>query len=100
MIHDKQKLLYKEINIQIQNYIYIYIYIYIYMYKSRLKSGSACYHSVQDLQSSSLLSKNTKIKIYRTMILPLVLYECVTWFLTLGQEHKLRVFENMAIIRE
>jgi hypothetical protein len=38
--------------------------------KSRLKSGNACYHSVQDLRSSSLLSKNTKIKIYRTIILP------------------------------
>jgi hypothetical protein len=37
--------------------------------KSRLKSGNACYHSVQDLLSSSLLSKNTKIKIYRTVIL-------------------------------
>ena len=40
--------------------------------KSRLKSGNACYHSVQNLLSSSLLSKNLKIKIYRTKILPLV----------------------------
>jgi hypothetical protein len=46
--------------------------------KSRLKSGSACYHSVQDLLSSILLSKNTKIKIYRTIILPVVLYGCVS----------------------
>jgi hypothetical protein len=46
--------------------------------KSRLKSGSACYHSVQDLLSCSLLSKNTKIKIYRTIILPVVLYGCET----------------------
>jgi hypothetical protein len=38
--------------------------------KSRLKSGNACYHSVQDFLSSSLQSKNTKIKIYRTVILP------------------------------
>jgi hypothetical protein len=37
--------------------------------KSRLKSGNACYHSVQDLLSSSLLSKNTNIKIYRSIIL-------------------------------
>jgi sorting nexin-29 len=44
--------------------------------KSRLKSGNACCHSVQDLLSSSLLSKNTKIKIYRTLILPVVLYGC------------------------
>jgi len=46
--------------------------------KSILKSGSACYHSVQNLLSSSLLSKNTKIKIHRTVILPVVLYGCET----------------------
>jgi UDP-galactopyranose mutase len=40
--------------------------------KGRLKSGNACYHSVQNLLSSSFLSKNLKIKIYRTIILPLV----------------------------
>ena len=40
--------------------------------KSRLRSGSACYHSVQNLLSSRLLSKNLKIKIYRTIILPVV----------------------------
>ena len=40
--------------------------------KSRLKSGSACYHSVQNILSYSLLSKNIKIKIYRTIILPVV----------------------------
>ena len=38
--------------------------------KSRFKSGNACYHSVQNLLSSSLLSKNLKIKIYRNIILP------------------------------
>ena len=38
--------------------------------KSRLKLWNACYHSVQNLLSSSLLSKNLKIKIYRTIILP------------------------------
>ena len=42
--------------------------------KSRLKSGNACYHSVQNLLSSKLLSKNLKIKIYRTVILSVVLY--------------------------
>ena len=36
--------------------------------KSRSKSGNACYHSVQNLLSSSLLSKNLKIKIYRTVV--------------------------------
>jgi len=40
--------------------------------KSRLSSGNACYHSVQNLLSSRLLSKNLKIKIYRTIILPVV----------------------------
>ena len=44
--------------------------------KSRLKLGNACYHSVQNLLSSSLLSKNLKIKKYRTIILPVVLYGC------------------------
>jgi hypothetical protein len=46
--------------------------------KSSSKSGNACYHSVQDLLSSSLPSKNTKTKIYRTIILPVVLYGCET----------------------
>ena len=41
--------------------------------KSRLMSGSACYHSVQNLLSSRLLYKNLKIKIYRTIILPVFL---------------------------
>jgi len=49
---------------------------------------------VQNLLSSSLLSKNLKIKIYRTIILPVVLYGCVTWSLTLREESRLRVFEN------
>ena len=40
--------------------------------KGRLKSGNACYHSVQNLLSSRLLSKNLKIKIYRTINLPVV----------------------------
>ena len=45
---------------------------YLTNIKSRLKLGNACYHSVQKLLSSSLLSKNLKIKIYRTIILPVV----------------------------
>ena len=67
--------------------------------KSRVKSGNACYHSVQNLLSSSLLSKNLKIKIYRTIILPVVLYGCETWSLTLREEHRLRVFENRVLRR-
>ena len=54
--------------------------------KSRLKSGNACYHSVQNLLSSSLLSKNIKIKIYRTILLPVVFYGCETWSLTFREE--------------
>jgi len=54
--------------------------------KRRLRSGSASYHSVQNLLSSRLLSRNLKIKIYRTIILPVVLYECETWLLTLREE--------------
>ena len=66
---------------------------------SRLKSGNACYYSVQNLLSSSLLPKNLKIKIYRTIILPVVLYGCETWSLTLREERRLRVSENR-VLRE
>ena len=55
--------------------------------------------SVQNLLSFSLLSKNLKIKVYRTIILPLVLYGCETWSLTLREEHRLRVFENRVLRR-
>ena len=67
--------------------------------KSRQRSGNACYHSVQNLLSSRLLSKNLKIKIYRTTILPVVLYGFETWSLTLREERKMRVFENMVLRR-
>jgi len=65
--------------------------------KSRLKSGNACFHSVQNLLSSRLLSKNLKIKIYRTIILPVVLYGCETWSLALREERKLRVFAKRVL---
>jgi hypothetical protein len=64
---------------------------------SRLNSGNACCHSVQSLLSSRLLSRNVKVKIYKTIILPVVLYGCETWFLTLREEHRLRVFENRVL---
>ena len=67
--------------------------------KSRLKLGNACYHTVQNLLSSSLLSKNLKIKIYRTIILPVVFYGCETCSLILREEHRLRVFENRVLRR-
>jgi hypothetical protein len=53
-------------------------------------SGNACYHSVQNLLSSRLMSKNIKVRIYRTIILPVVLYGCETWYLTLREEHRLK----------
>jgi hypothetical protein len=67
--------------------------------KSRLNSGNACYYSVQNLLSSWLISKNLKIKIYKTVILLVVLYGCETWSLTLREEHRLRVFENRVLRR-
>jgi len=57
--------------------------------KSRLRLGNACYYSMQNLLSSGLLFKNLMIKIYRTIILPFVLYGRETWSLTLREEHKL-----------
>jgi sorting nexin-29 len=50
--------------------------------KSRLKSRNACYHSVQNLLSSRLISINTKIRVYRTVVLAVVLCGCETWSLT------------------
>jgi hypothetical protein len=49
--------------------------------------------------SSRLLSKNVKIRIYKTPLLPVVLYGCETWSLTLREEHRLRVFENRMLRR-
>jgi hypothetical protein len=61
--------------------------------KSRLNLGNACYHLVQNI-FSRLLSKNVKIKIYKIIILPLVLYDAKLGFLTLTEDHRLKVFEN------
>ena len=55
--------------------------------------------SAQNLLSSSLLSKNRKIKNYRNILLPVVLYGCRTWWLTLREERRLRVFENRVLRR-
>ena len=54
---------------------------------------------MQNLLSSSLLSKNIKIIIYRTIILTLVLYGCETWSLILREERRLRMFENRVLRR-
>jgi hypothetical protein len=67
--------------------------------KSRLNLGNACYHSVQSLLSFRLLSTNVKVKIYKTIILPVVLYGCETWSLKIREEHRLRVFKNRVLRR-
>ena len=58
---------------------------------SGMKSGNACYHSVQNLLSSSWLSKGIKIEVYRKILLPVVLYRQETWSLALREEFRLRV---------
>ena len=62
-----------------------------------MQSGNACYHWMQDLLPSSLLSKNRKIRVYRNIILPGICYGCETWSLSLGYESRLRVFENRVL---
>jgi hypothetical protein len=64
--------------------------------RSRLNSGNACYHSVR-LFSLHLLSRNVKVKTYKTAILSLGLYGCESWSLTLREEHRLRVYENRVL---
>ena len=66
---------------------------------SGLKSGNACCYSVQNILSSSLLPKNIKMKIHRTIILPVVLYGCEIWSLAVREERKLRVCENRILRR-
>ena len=65
--------------------------------KSRLNVGNACYHLLQNLLSFSLLSKNMKIKTYRTLTLPVLLYGWKAWSLTMGEKHRLTVFENRVL---
>jgi hypothetical protein len=66
---------------------------------NRLKSGNACYHSVQNHLSSILQSKNVKIKIHKTIILSVVLYGCETWSLILREKRRPRVIENRVLWR-
>jgi hypothetical protein len=65
--------------------------------ESRLKSGNACCHSLQNLVSSSLISKSLKIKIHRTIILPVVWYGWETWSLALREERRQRMYENRVL---
>jgi hypothetical protein len=63
--------------------------------KRRLNSGNAFYHSGQNLLSSRLMSKSVKVRIYKIIILPVVLYGCESRSLTLREEHKLRVLRRI-----
>jgi hypothetical protein len=57
--------------------------------KRRLNSGNGCYHSVQNLPSSRLMSKNLENRMHKSIILPVILYGCETWSLALRDEHRL-----------
>jgi hypothetical protein len=65
--------------------------------KSRLNSGNACYHSVRNHLSSSIIYKKLKIEIFKTVISAGVLHGCETWSLTLRDEYRLRIFENRVL---
>jgi hypothetical protein len=72
--------------------------------KSKCGSGgnweeTTCCHSHHNLVSSYLLSKNANIRIYKTVILSVVLYGCENWSLTLREEHRVTVFENRMLRR-
>jgi hypothetical protein len=65
--------------------------------KSRLNLGNACYHFVQCFVFPP--ARKGKVNTYKTIILPVVLYGCKTWTLTLSEEHRLRMFENRVLRR-
>jgi hypothetical protein len=65
--------------------------------KWRLNSSNTCYDSVQNIVSSRLLSKKVKIRMYRTIIFPAVLYGCETWSVTLREEYRLKGFEHRVL---
>jgi hypothetical protein len=84
------KIKYLRTTVTNQNSIHVEI-------KSRLNLGNACYHYFHSILSSHLFSKNLKIKLYKIIILPVALYGCETWCLTLREKHNLRVFEYLAL---
>ena len=65
--------------------------------KGRINVGNACFYSLEKILSSHLLSKKLKFKTYKTIILPVVLYGCETWSLTLREEQRFRVFKNKVL---
>jgi hypothetical protein len=62
-----------------------------------MNSGNACYHSAQNILYFHLLSKIVNVRIYKTIILYVVLYGCETLSLTLREEYRMRVFENRVL---
>ena len=72
---------------------------YSFQIKERIEVRKCLLYSAQNHLSSSFLHKNLKVKIYRNIILPVVLYGCETWSLTLKEECRLRVFENRVLTR-
>jgi len=62
--------------------------------KIGLESGNECFYSVQKLLTSRLISRKLKLKIYRTVVLPLIIYGCKSWSTTSAEERKLRLFEK------
>jgi hypothetical protein len=65
--------------------------------KSRLNSWNACCRSVKSFVFAPAVSRNEKVKIHKSIILPLVLYGCETWCPILREERRLRVFENRVL---
>ena len=62
--------------------------------KHRINMGKACYYSLEKVLSSHLLSKKLKVNTYKTIILPVVLYGCETWSLTLREEQRIKYLER------
>jgi hypothetical protein len=69
----------------------------LYFFNFKSNSGNAYYPAVRNTFSSCYLSNNVKIKIYKIVILPVILYGCETWSLTVWEEHRLRVFEKRVL---
>jgi hypothetical protein len=89
---NEAKVIYLETTLTLQNCMYK-------ENKSRLNSRNACYRPVHGLLSFLLLSEDVKVKICKTIILPVILYGCETWSLTLREEHRQRALEKRVLRR-
>ena len=78
----------------------IFEFTFISKLRAALTNGNALYLSMENLLSHTLVSKNTRIKIYRTIILPVVLYGCENLSLTLREEHRLRAIKNGVVRKD